>query len=123
MPDFSLCRRRFASKNRGVNEKFNYFPAIIRSEHEAALDALLALDLPRGEVMNLLVAHWGEVGRAILSEVDGGRAVAAVPLDDGRWAACNTFPEHVCASEAEAARRLSMLLKRGRRGLVVSVRR
>lgn len=104
-----------------MSAKLSYFPAIIRSEHEAALDALVALDIPRGEAMNLLVAHWGEVGRAILAEVDGGRPVAAVPTPDGRWAACNTFPEHTCTSEREASRRLATLLRRGRRGLVVCV--
>jgi hypothetical protein len=44
-----------------------------------------------------------------------------VPTPDGRWAACNTFPEHVCTSEREASRRLATLLRRGRRGLVVCI--
>jgi hypothetical protein len=104
-----------------MSAKLRYFPAIIRSEHEAVLDALVALDIPRGEAMNLLVAHWGGGGNAILAEVDGGRPVAVVPTADGRWVACNTFPDHVCDSESEAGRRLATLLKRGRRGLVVCV--
>lgn len=100
---------------------FRYFPAIIRSEHHAALDALIALDIPRGEVMNLVVAGWGRAIGTILAEVDGGRPVAAVPLADGRWAACNTFPDQSCTCPEEAERRLKRLLKRGRRGLVASV--
>lgn len=95
-----------------------YFPAIVRSEHEAAFDALLALDVPRDEAMDLVVAGWRRGGGVLLAEVEGGRAVAAVPLPDGRWAACNAFPGHACASEAEAGRRLAKLAKRGRRGLV-----
>lgn len=95
-----------------------YFPAIVRSEHESALDALLALDLPRGEAMDLLVASWHQPGSAILAAVDGGRPVAAVPIADGRWAACNTFPEQVSATLAEAERSLGRLLRRGRHGLV-----
>lgn len=101
--------------------QFRYIPGIIRSEHDAALDALAALDIPRGEVMDLLVAAWGQTGAPILAEVDGGRPVAVVPLPDGRWAACNTFPGHASGSHAEASRNLAKLLKRGRRGLVVCV--
>jgi hypothetical protein len=86
---------------------FRYIPGIIRSEHDAALDALAALDIPRGEVMDLLVAGWGQVGAPILAEVDGGRPVAVVPLPDGRWAACNTFPGHASGSHAEASRNLA----------------
>lgn len=85
------------------------------------LDALVALDLPRADAMNLLVATWGAPGKAIHATVDGGRPVAAVPLVDGRWAACNTFPEQSGATLAEAQRRLATLLRRGRRGLVVSL--
>lgn len=95
-----------------------YFPAVVRSEHESALDALVALDLPRDEAMDLLVAAWNRPGDAILATVDGGRPVAALPLADGRWAACNAYPEQACVSPVEAGRRLGKLLKRGRRGLV-----
>ncbi|MBW7901004.1 MAG: hypothetical protein H3C26_05985 [Rhodocyclaceae bacterium] len=97
-----------------------YFPAVVRSEHESALDALVALDLPRDEAMDLVVAAWERPGGAIVAAVDGGRPVAAVPLADGRWAACNAYPEHACASAAEAERRLGRLLRRGRRGLVAT---
>lgn len=68
--------------------------------------------------MDLLVASWRTPGVAIQAVVDGGRPVAAVPLPDGRWAACNTFPEQPGATYSEAERSLSRLLKRGRRGLV-----
>ncbi len=98
-----------------------FLPAVVRSEHESAFDALVALDVPRDEAMDLTVAEWGSVGAAIAAAVDGGRAVAAVPLPDGRWAACNTFPEHACRSERDAARRLEKILKRGRRGLVAAM--
>lgn len=104
-----------------MNPVSRFFPAIVRSEHDSALDALVALDLPRGEAMDLLVASWGDPGRAILAVVDGGRQVAAVPLADGRWAACNTFPEHLAATFPEAERSLGRLLRRGRRGLVACV--
>lgn len=98
-----------------------YLPAIIRSEHDSAFEALAALDLPRGDAMNLIVANWGRNGAAIVSTVDGGRPVAAIPLPDGRWAACNAFPEHAANTRAEAERSLSRLLKRGRRGIVAEV--
>ncbi|MBI2308831.1 MAG: hypothetical protein HYU78_16205 [Rhodocyclales bacterium] len=104
-----------------MNPSPRYFPAIVRSEHDSALDALVALDLPRGEAMDLLVASWHQPGCAILAAVDGGRPVAAVPLADGRWAACNTFPEQVGATFADAERSLGKLLRRGRYGLVASV--
>lgn len=98
-----------------------YLPAIIRSEHDSAFDALVALDLPRDEAMDLTVAVWGQAGGAIVATADGGRPVAAVPLPDGRWAACNAYPEHACSGRAEAERRLARLLRRGRRGLVAEI--
>ncbi|MFC5299922.1 hypothetical protein [Azospira restricta] len=104
-----------------MEASLRYFPAVVRSEHESALDALVALDLPRDEAMDLVVAAWGQPGGAILAAADGGRAVAAVPLADGRWAACNAYPEQSCASPADAERRLGKLAKRGRRGLVAAV--
>ena len=95
-----------------------YLPVIVHSGHDSAFDALVALDVPRDEAMDLVVAHWAAASSAILTHVDGGRAVAAVPLPDGRWAAGNAYPEHACATAAEAERRLSRLLRRGRHGLV-----
>ena len=100
-----------------------FLPAVVRSEHDSALDALVALDLPRDEAMDLTVAEWGGAGLAILAAVDGGRPVAAVPLPDGRWAACNAYPEQAAATRSEAERRLQKLLKRGRRGLVAEARK
>lgn len=99
-----------------------YFPVVIHSEHHSAVDALLALDVPRDEAMDLVVAHFGAPHCAILACVDGGRAVAAVPLADGRWLAGNAYPGHAVASRAEAERRLARLCKRGRRGVVAAVR-
>jgi hypothetical protein len=45
-----------------------------------------------------------------------------VPLPEGRWAACNAYPEHAAATAAESERRLAKLLKRGRRGLVAEAK-
>ena len=95
-----------------------FMPAVIRSEHDSAFDALLALDVPRDEAMDLTVAVWANPGEAIVAAVDGGRAVAAVPLGAGRWAACNANPEQSCTTQRDAERRLGKLAKRGRRGLV-----
>lgn len=98
-----------------------YFPAVIRSEHESPIDALVALGVPREECMDMVAASWcAGVGAesCLLTEVDGGRAVAVLPLAAGRWAACNAYPEQGCGDPREAARRLARLLKRGRRGLV-----
>lgn len=101
----------------------SYLPAIIRSEHDSAFDALLALDLPRSEAMDLTVAVWGRTAGSILAAADGGRPVAAVPLPDGRWAACNAYPEHAATTRGEAERNLAKLLKRGRRGIVAEALR
>ena len=98
-----------------------YFPVVIHSEHLSAIDALLALNVPRDEVMDLVIANFGRPDCTILAWVNGGRAVAAVPLADGRWAAGNAWPEHACESRDEAGRRLLCLCKRGRRGLLAEV--
>ena len=71
--------------------------------------------------MDLTVAVWGQAGAAIVATADGGRPVAAVPLPDGRWAACNAYPEHICSGRAEAERRLAKLVRRGRRGVVAEI--
>jgi len=104
-----------------MSRRYAYLPAVIRSEHASALDALLALDLPRDEAMDLLVAAWPQSGLAIVTASEGGRAVAAVPLAGGRWAACNAFPEHLAETPDEAGRRLRRLVKRGRHGIVACV--
>lgn len=99
-----------------------YFPAILRSEHESPIDALVALGLPREECMDLVAASWHRPGESLVAQVDGGRAVAVLPLPGGRWAACNAYLEHACASPRDAARRLEKLSKRGRQGLVGAFR-
>ena len=53
-----------------------------------------------------------------MTRVDGGRAVAAMRLPEGRWVACNAYLEDGCSTRSEAERRLKKLLKRGRRGCV-----
>lgn len=99
-----------------------YFPAILCAEFDSPLDALLGLHVALGEAMDALAAAWanGET-RCLLASVDGGRMVAAVRLDDGRWAACNAFPEQAGASRAEVERRLQKLLGKthGRRRGVI----
>ena len=96
-----------------------YFPAIVCAEHDSPIDALVGLCVPLGEAMDLVAASWrnGESG-CVLTIIDGGRAVAALRTEDGRWAACNAFLDYRCATRGEADRQLQKLLKRGRRGLV-----
>ena len=96
-----------------------YLPAIVRAEFDSALDALLALTIPRGEAMDLLVASWltAEPG-CLLTTIDGGRPVVVLRTADGRWAACNAFLHHSCSSHADAERRLRRLLRRQQRGCV-----
>lgn len=107
-----------------MSEDACYCPAIVRSEHDSVFDALLALDVPRDEAMDLMVSRWGQPGGAILATVFGGRSVIAVPLGQGRWAACTAYPEQCSHSLAEAERGLEKLIKRlknGKRGLVAAL--
>ena len=60
-------------------------------------------------------------GFAVLAETDGGRPVAAVRSETGRWVAGNAFPDKACATAAGAERELTRLVKRGRRGLVAQI--
>ena len=100
-----------------------YFPAVICAVFESPIDALIGLHVPQDEAMDLVAAAWmGEDAACVLATVDGGRSVAAIRLEDGRWAACNAFLEASCASPGEAARRLQKLLKRGRRGMIGTFR-
>lgn len=96
-----------------------YFPAIVCTEHDSPIDALLALCVPREEAMDLVTASWGE-GKAscLVAALDGGRPVVVLRTPEGRWAACNAFFGDLCSTPEEAARRLSRLLKRRRRGYV-----
>ncbi len=96
-----------------------YFPAIVREEYDSPVDALVGLCVPHDEAMDLVAASWRNgVAEAVVTTVDGGRAVAVMPTKDGRWAACNAFLEHSSPSRQEAERRLQKLLKRGRRGCI-----
>ena len=98
---------------------FLYCPAIICGEYDSPIDALIGLHVSQDEAQDLMAAAWasGEA-HCIVAYVDGGRPVAAIRLSNGRWAACNAFLEHRCASRLEAERRLSKLLKRGKQGVL-----
>ena len=96
----------------------SYFPAVIRSEHHSAFDALVSLGVPRDEVMDLVAASWGRPDESLVAWVDGGRAVAAIPVAPRCWAACNAYLEKSAPLRREAERELGKVLKRGKRGLV-----
>ncbi|EXI74558.1 MAG TPA: hypothetical protein PK440_06000 [Candidatus Accumulibacter phosphatis] len=97
-----------------------YFPAIVRAELDSALDALLALTVPRGEAMDLLAASWlAHEPDCLLTTIDGGRPVVVLRTESGRWAACNALLHHSCSSHADAERRLHRLLRHHQRGYVV----
>lgn len=96
-----------------------YFPAILCVECDSPIDALVALCISRDEAMDLVAASWrSEDSHCVMATVDGGRNVAALRTPEGRWAACNAFPEPWYATRLEAERQLQKLLKRGRRGYV-----
>jgi hypothetical protein len=96
-----------------------YFPAIVCAEFDSPIDALISLCVPQDEAMTLVAASWRSGGPScVVATIDGGRAVAALRTTDGRWAACNAFLDHCCASRSEAERQLKKLLKRGKRGCV-----
>lgn len=105
-----------ASKNPSSHR---YFPAILRVLRDSPIDALVALTVPRDEALDMVAASWltGE-SSSLLATVDGGRPVIVLRTQEGRWAACNVFLGQVCATHQEADRRLSKLLKGGRRGYV-----
>ena len=96
-----------------------YLPAIVCAVYDSPIDALIGMHLPQDEAMEVVAAAWhrGQT-RCVLAEVDGGRAVAAILSEDGRWYGCNAFPEPPCASLADAERQLKKLAKRGRQGCV-----
>ena len=106
-----------------ISAACRYFPAIECAVFDSPLDALLSLCVPHAEAMELVTASWSgalptDAPLCLLAEVDGGRRVAVLTTEDGRWAACNAFPELACASRSDAARRLKKLLKGGRKGYV-----
>lgn len=99
-----------------------YFPAIVRAECDSPIDALVLLGVPRDEATDLVAATWStshtHATNCIPCDIDGGRPVAVLRTPEGRWAACNTYPDKACAERREAERQLARLLKRGRRGLI-----
>lgn len=100
-------------------KKTCYFPAIIHAEFDSPLDALLSLCVPGDEAMDLVTASWAsKEADCVITQIDGGRSVAALRTTQGRWAACNIFPQHAGFSLAEAERRLGKLLRRGQRGML-----
>lgn len=96
-----------------------YFPAIVCAEFDSPIDALVSLCVPADEAMDLVSATWttGEAD-CVMTVIDGGRTVAALRTAQGRWAACNAFPERASPSLSEATRQLGKLLRRGRRGML-----
>ena len=71
--------------------------------------------------MDLTVAGWGYARwRFWPRSTAAARWLPCRP--DGRWAACNTYPDEAAETRSEAERRLRKLLKRGRRGLVAEAR-
>ena len=101
------------------NSSRRFVPLIVCTEFDSPIDALLSLCVPHDEVMNLVFASWLSNGQdCVATKVDGGRAVAVMRLPEGRWAACNAYPEYGCSTRSEAERRVGKLLKRGRRGCV-----
>lgn len=96
-----------------------FVPLIVCAEFDSPIDALLSLCVPHDEVMDLVAASWLGGGRdCVATTVDGGRAVAVLCLPNGRWAACNAYPRHACATRNEADRRLAKLRKRHQRGFI-----
>ena len=106
-----------------------YFPALECALFDSPIDALLSLCVGHDEAMELVTASWRnaltddfpEAPSCLLTEVDGGRSVVVLRTADGRWAACNAFPELACATRSEAERRLKKLQKRGRRVYVAEL--
>ncbi|MFT3848884.1 MAG: hypothetical protein QM739_09450 [Propionivibrio sp.] len=96
-----------------------FIPLIVCAEFDSPIDALLSLHVPHDEVMDLVAASWLDEGRdCVATKVDGGRAVAVLLQTGGRWAACNAYPRHACATRSEAERRLGKLCKRHQRGCI-----
>ena len=96
-----------------------YFPAILRVECDSPIDALVAASIPRQEAMDLVAASWGNSEPScLIAATDGGRPVVVLRTPEGRWAACNAFLDHLCATYEEADRSLSKVLKRNHRGYV-----
>lgn len=100
-------------------DSVRFLPLIVCAEFDSPIDALLSLCVPHDEVMDLVAASWQDDRRdCVATQIDGGRAVAVLRLAGGRWAACNAYPRHACATRSEAERRLTKLRKRRQCGLV-----
>ena len=100
-------------------DSIRFLPLIVCADFDSPIDALLSLCVPHDEVMDLVAASWLDDGRdCVATQIDGGRAVAVLRLASGRWAACNAYPRHACATRSEAERRLAKLRKRHQHGLV-----
>ncbi len=102
-----------------------YFPAVILAEFDSAEDALKHLCIPHSEAMNLIVAHWQndffkppKIGNAIIAEQAGGRNVAAIYLENGRFAACNAYLAEASFNQSAAAEQLKKYTLRGKVGIV-----
>ena len=116
-----------------------YFPAVVCAEFDSPVDALRSLCVPHEEAMDLVAASWfppsprraikpadvcdtrerDECGQyALVTTIDGGRCVAVLRLNNGRWAACYAYPEQAATSRVEAERRLRRLTHGKKRGLV-----
>ena len=101
----------------------HYFPAILCTECDSPIDALVGLCVRRVEAMDIVAAaHWrGETG-CLVATLHGGRKVAVIITPQGRWAACNAFMEEIFTTPQAAGRKLDSLLKRGRIGYVGYIR-
>ena len=96
-----------------------FFPAIVCAEFDSPIDALVSLCVPYDDAMNVVASSWRSADSAcVVATVDGGRTVAALRTGAGRWAACNAFLDHACATHGAAERELSKLLRRGRTGAI-----
>jgi len=99
-----------------------YFPAIVRSEHDSPLDALIAACVPRPEAMDLVTASWAaRDANCLLAFLEGGRAIVVLRTPAGRWAACNAFVGSLYATSQEAFQRLGKLRKPHRQAYVASL--
>ena len=113
------------TKNRIKTATTLFFPCLICAEFDSPIDALISLCVPLDEARDLVAASClfglhGELNGApcLITQINGGRAVAALRTPHGRWAACNAFLHQAKTSQSEAERVLNTLLKRGRRGLI-----
>ena len=119
-----------------------YFPAVVCAEFDSPVDALRSLCVSHEEAMDLVAASWFPISSrraikpadggdacerdecdkreqyALVTTIDGGRCVAALRLNNGRWAACYAYPEQAATSRVEAERRLRRLTRGKKLGLV-----